>query len=233
MKIGVLYSGGKDSTYAAYLAKRQGHNLTCLITVVPENPESYLFHYPNACWTDLQAEAMKVPIVKMMTDGKSVKEIQDLVEVVKVAKETYHIEGVVTGGLASRYQKNRFEAVCVEAGLKVLSPLWLEDPEEHMRSIVESDFVVVIVGVAAEGLHEDWLGRLIDHNTIGELKDLNRRFGVHIAFEGGEAETFVLDCPLFSKRIDIVDAQRHWYGDRGFLEIKEARLVEKIGIQKS
>lgn len=233
LKVGVLYSGGKDSTYAAYAVKLQGHSLVCLITILPENPESYLFHYPNAGWTHLQAEAIGIPVVKVGTDKTGVNEVKDLLKAVETAKHLYHIEGVVTGGLASKYQKDRFEMVCVEAGLKHLSPLWQKDPETYLRSVIEAGFKVMVVGVYAEGLGEDWLGRILDEDMLAELKDLNRRLDIHIAFEGGEAETFVLDCPLFKRRIEVLDVQRHWHGDHGFLEIKDAKLVEKTGLQKS
>lgn len=233
MKVGILYSGGKDSTYAAYTIKRQGHRLTCLITILPESPESYLFHYPNTEWTELQAEAIGIPIVKSKTKQVGESEAQDLAEAIETAKKEHQIEGIATGGLASRYQKDRFEAVCREAGLKPLSPLWQEDPETYMKSIVTSDFTVMLVGVAAEGLSKDWLGRIVDEDMIKELKELNRQLGIHIAFEGGEAETFVLDCPLFTRRIQILGTEKHWHGDHGRLEIKDARLVEKIGVQKS
>ena len=69
MKLGVLYSGGKDSTLALLLAKEH-HEIACLITVVSENPESYMFQTPNVEWTHLHAEAIGVPLVKMPTKGE-------------------------------------------------------------------------------------------------------------------------------------------------------------------
>ncbi|MBK6586687.1 MAG: hypothetical protein IPG26_07775 [Coprothermobacter sp.] len=69
-------------------------------------------------------------------------------------------------------------------------------------------FKVIVTAVAAEGLDSSWLGRQIDQKMLNELKDLNRRYGVHPAFEGGEAETFVLDGPIFKKRIKILKAEK-------------------------
>ncbi len=227
LRVGVLYSGGKDSTFAAYTAKQQGHQLACLITMMPDSPESYLFHYPNIRWTELAAQTMNVPIMKTKTCEVGESEIQDLATAVNTAKEQYALESIVTGGLASRYQKQRFETVCAEAGLKHFSPFWLKDPETYMRNIIRSDFSVILVSVAAEGLDKSWLGRAVNESMIDELKELNRRLGVHIAFEGGEAETFVLDCPLFTRSIEILGTETHWSGDHGFMEIKDARLVAK------
>jgi diphthine-ammonia ligase len=233
LKVGVLYSGGKDSTYAAYLAQRQGHSLSCFITVKPESSESYLFHYPNAGWTSLQAEAVGVPLmtaeIRQIGEGES----YDLDKVLEAAKMQYRVEGLVTGGLASKYQKDRFEQACIRVGLRSVSPLWQVDPETYMRSIIRDGFKVIVTGVAAEGLTEKWLGRVIDEEMISELVKLHSRVGVHIGFEGGEAETFVLDCPLFKRRVEVLDSVRHWLGDRGFLEILDAQLVEKESVQKS
>ena len=53
MKVAVLFSGGKDSTYAAYLAKQSGHDLQCLVTANPYSAESKLLHHPNIRLTSL------------------------------------------------------------------------------------------------------------------------------------------------------------------------------------
>ena len=234
MKVGVLYSGGKDSTYAAYIAKKQGYELTCLITMMPESSESYLFHYPNIAWTDLQSQALDVPIVKTKLKTVGESEVQELAKAIKKAKEKHFFEGIVTGGLASVYQKDRIEAVCNEVGLKTFSPSWMTDPEEYMQNIIKSGFKVMIVGVAAEGLDINWLGRIITEEMIDELKKLKSCFDININFEGGEAETYTLDSPIFKKRIEVQQMKKYWFHNYGFLEIKAAKLVDKtLNTQKS
>ena len=61
MRLGVLFSGGKDSTLALHLAAEK-EEVTCLITVVSKNKESYMFHTPNIDVTALQAEALALPL---------------------------------------------------------------------------------------------------------------------------------------------------------------------------
>jgi diphthamide synthase (EF-2-diphthine--ammonia ligase) len=56
---------------------------------------------------------------------------------------------------------------------------------------------------------------------------LQAKYGLQATLEGGEGETFVLDCPLFQKRIEIVSSEKHWNGVNGYLEFLDARLVEK------
>ena len=40
MKFASLFSGGKDSVYATYLAKKEGNSIECLIAIVSKNPDS-------------------------------------------------------------------------------------------------------------------------------------------------------------------------------------------------
>jgi uncharacterized protein (TIGR00290 family) len=71
-----------------------------------------------------------------------------------------------------------------------------------MRKIVYLGFKVIIVGVFAEGLDDSWLGREITHKAIDELKLIKEKVcDINLGFEGGEAETLVLDGPIFNKRI--------------------------------
>ena len=78
MKVGVLFSGGKDSTYAAFLARQRGDEVACLITLSPARSDSYMFHYPNIRWTAMQAEAMQLPQVTLETKGVKEEELVDL-----------------------------------------------------------------------------------------------------------------------------------------------------------
>ena len=227
MKVGILFSGGKDSTYAAYLARKAGDELRCLITLSPARSDSYMFHYPNIRWTALQAQAMHLPQVTLETKGVKEEELADMKRAIEIAKRDYSIEGVYTGALASVYQKSRVERICDEIGVKAVSPLWHIDQVAHLTNIVANHFEVIMTGVAALGLDENWLGRPLDNEAIRDLAKLQTRYGVNPGLEGGEGETFVLDCPLFDRRIEVLSSQKHWKGDSGYLEILDARLVAK------
>jgi diphthine-ammonia ligase len=227
MKVGVLFSGGKDSAYAAYLARKMGDELVCLITLSPARSDSYMFHYPNIRWTAMQAEAMHLPQVKLETKGVKEEELVDLRKAIETAKRDYSIEGVYTGALASVYQKSRVERICDELSVAAVSPLWQIDAITHLTNIVASGFEVIMTGVAALGLDEGWLGRALNKDAIRDLAGLHAKYGVNPGLEGGEGETFVLDCPLFDRRIEVVSSRNHWEGDAGYLEILDAHLVAK------
>ena len=227
MKVGVLFSGGKDSTYATYLGRKNGDELACLITLSPARSDSYMFHFPNITWTSLQAEAMHLPQVTLETKGVKEEELVDLSKAIKAAKRGYSIEGVYTGALASVYQKSRVEKICDELGVKAVSPLWGIDQVTHLRNIVTAGFKVIMTGAAALGLDQSWLGRPLDEKAVDDLAALQAKYGINPGLEGGEGETFVLDCPLFDRRVEVVASRKHWKGDAGYLEILDARLVPK------
>ena len=227
MKIGALFSGGKDSTYAAYVASKSDR-LACLITVFPRSDASYMFHYPDLKWTSLQAEAIGVPQLTQETPGIKEEELKDLAAAIRRSKEAYGLEGICTGALASVYQRSRVEKVCKELDLECISPLWGVDPEQHLRRLVKEGFDVMVVSVSALGLDQRWLGRILDYAAIDELVALSRRFRFHPGLEGGEGETFVLDCPLFKSTVEVERAETHWRGDSGTYEILDASLIPKL-----
>ena len=186
---------------------------------------SYMFHFPNVKWTALQAESIGVPLLTEETEGVKEEELADLERALANAKSKFGLEGIYTGALASVYQKTRVEKVCARLSLKCISPLWGADPEAHLRRLVEEGFAVIVVSVSALGLDQTWLGRRLDGSSIDELVALAKKFRFHVGLEGGEGETFVLDAPFFSKRIEILASEKHWKGDSGYLEITDAALV--------
>ena len=226
MRVTTLFSGGKDSTYSAYIAKKTD-SLECLVTLSPRREDSYMFHYPNVWVTGLQAEAMGVPQLMMPTEGVKEVELQDLAGVLSLAKERYRVEGVYTGAIASVYQKSRVERICAGLGLKCISPLWQIDPKVHLRNLLRNGFRAIMTSVSALGFDEGWLGRAIDEEAVRDLLELQSKYGLNAALEGGEGETLVLDCPIFTKRVEVLESRKHWGGDAGYLEITKARLVQK------
>jgi diphthine-ammonia ligase len=225
MDVAVLFSGAKDSTFAVYKVMNKGMNVKYLVTIIPATDESYMFHYPNVKWTELQAEAMGIELITRNTKGEKEKELKDLEDALNSIKS--EIQGVVSGALESRYQKTRVDDICRKLGLKSISPHWQRSMRDYLQDIIVSGFEVIITSVSAEGFNESWLGRKLDHSTVKDLEKLSRKYGIHKGFEGGEAETFVLDGPIFSKRIEILKARKEWDGVRGTYVIEEAKLVEK------
>ena len=203
MKCALLFSGGKDSTYAGFLARKAGYEISCLITILSENLDSFMFHTPSITLTKKQAETMEIPIIIQKTKGIKEDELKELESVIKTAKTKYGVEGIVTGAIASVYQASRIQKLCNKLNLECFNPLWQKNPFELLEELIKNGFKVIIVGVGAEGLDESWLGREIDINMINDLNELNKKYGINPAGEGGEFESFVLDCPMFKKPLKL------------------------------
>ncbi len=225
MKLASLFSGGKDSAYAIYVAKKQGHEIKCLLSVFPKSDESHLLHHPNIQWTKLQSESMNIPQLTITSNSDQTDdELIILKSLLQTAKEQYQIEGLVHGGIKSKFQKDKFENICSKLNLAVIAPLWGTEPEEYMKELLDSDFDFILITVSSDGLDDSWLGKVISRSDVISLKSLSEKFGFNLNFEGGEAETFVINCPLFSNSIKINKSQKQWDGYRGRFEIVDAEL---------
>ena len=157
MRLGVLFSGGKDSTYALFKAMEK-EQVVCLISLLSENEASYMFHTPNISLTTLQAQAIGLPLLQQITEGKKEAELGDLENVIKRAKEEFQIEGIVTGAVESVYQAERVQKICNTLNLWCFNPLWLKNQVEILEEIVTLGFWVIISGVFAYPFDETWLG---------------------------------------------------------------------------
>ena len=226
MKLASLVSGGKDSLYAAYLASKE-HTIEDIISMVSENPASYMFHFPNIHLVKEQASLMGIPLIEKKTKGEKELELDDLEDAIASLKG--EVDGIVTGALASSYQKARIDSICKRHDLLSIAPLWHRDPVEYLRAALRDGFEIIYVGVAAPPLDEKWLGRKLDEKVIEELIELNRKHGIHIGGEGGETDSFVLDCPMFLKKIQIVHARKNWdeKSRSGTYDISEIYLIDK------
>jgi ABC transporter with metal-binding/Fe-S-binding domain ATP-binding protein len=231
MKFGILFSGGKDSTLALHKAVKKGEEVVCLITVISENRESYMFHTPNIDITRLQAEALGLPLIRKMTEGKREEELEDLKKAIIHAKKKFKIEGIISGAVESVYQTERIKKICDGLRLFCLNPLWKMNQRELLEEIVRENFKVIISGVFAYPLDSSWLGKEIDAKIIEKLVKLSEEYGLSPSGEGGEIETTVLDAPLFKERIKILDYEVDAKGNSGIFTIKKAMLVKKEVIE--
>jgi ABC transporter with metal-binding/Fe-S-binding domain ATP-binding protein len=226
MKLGVLFSGGKDSTLALHLAAEK-EQITCLITIISKNKESYMFHTPNVDITVLQAQALGVPLVSVNTEGYKEEELVDLEAAILQAKVQFGIEGVVTGAVESVYQLSRVQRICDKLCLKCFNPLWKYNPQELLEKLLERNFQIIISGVFAYPLDASWLGKPLNQNMIKQLSFLAEKYGINITGEGGEIETTVLDAPMFKQKVEIITSEVVWNGTSGVYVIKRAKLSLK------
>lgn len=203
MRLGVLFSGGKDSTYAAWLAKNEGYTISCLISLWSHNNDSFMFHTPAIELTKKQAECMDLPLIVQETEGEKEIELKDLEKAIKLAIKKYKIEGVVTGAVESVYQASRVQNICNKLGIECFNPLWQKNQVEILEDLIKNKFEVIISGVAAYPLDKKWISRVIDKKFIEDICGLSDKYKINPAGEGGEFESLVVNCPLFKKRLGV------------------------------
>ena len=226
MRLGVLFSGGKDSTLALHLAAEKDE-VVCLITLVSKNKESYMFHTPNIDVTGLQAEALGLPLVSVITEGKKEEELADLEKAIIETKSKFGIEGIVTGAVESVYQSTRIQRICDKLKLQCYNPLWKHDQKGLLEMLIQRKFKVIISGIFAYPLDETWLGKQIDNEVIARLVELQAKYGISPSGEGGEIETTVLDAPLFEQKLEVIDSAVDAKGNSGVYIIRQVHLVSK------
>jgi len=211
MKLAVLFSGGKESCFATFWTLNQGFE-PVLVTVEPEE-YSMMFHHPNIKATRLQSRAMGLEQTFVKANDK------DWETKLKTALTKLKAQGIVTGAIASEYQRRRIENIGEELGIPTYCPLWHK--EEVLIGEMLDYMEVYIIAVSAEGLGPEMLGRPLSELIAKKVP------GIHPLLEGGEGETFVADTPFFKKRIVVKEWKRSWDGVRGVAEIKKAELVAK------
>jgi ABC transporter with metal-binding/Fe-S-binding domain ATP-binding protein len=215
MITGALFSGGKDSCLAIY--KFGKDKIDCLLAMMPENKDSWMFHKPNLKLLRKQAEMLGIPLILEKTKGEKDEELEDLKRLIKKSG----INKLVIGGIKSNYQGTRIRGICEELGVEVIIPLWDYSAERLWKELLDNGFKVIITKIACEGIPKEFVGKIIDKERFKELKDLAEKYKFRLDFEGGEAETAVLYMPGFKKEISLeYDIESE--GDyRHFIKIKK------------
>ena len=227
MRVAILSSGGKDSTYAHWWAILQGWDVLSLITCKIVKDDSMMFQIPGTQIVKMQADLSDTNYLEFNLTGEEEIEMHELKNYVRgCMKEGGPLQGldaIVTGALRSDYQKSRIERMCHELELVSFSPLWHNNSMTHMSGLISEGFELIMSSVSCDGLNDEWIGRTINEETLDELSKLADKYRFNIDGEGGEFETSVVNAPHFSSRI-IVEGEKIWKNGRGFLEIETLKI---------
>ena len=213
--------------------------------------DSYMYQSVGNELIDMYAEAMQLPLYRGNITGKVLNqnleyvpndendEVEDLFRLLKKVKdelETKHgntIEGVSSGAILSTYQKNRVENICTRLNMTSLAYLWQRNQAELLNEMIESGINAILIKVACYGLEpEKHLGKTIKEMQ-SYLSVLEAKFGANVCGEGGEYESFTLDCPLFKNKkivIDDYDIKIHSndaFAKVGYLNFKKFHTEDK------
>jgi len=220
-KVAVLFSGGKDSCLALHMALKKDYDVKYLLSVMPDNFDSFMFHKPDLKLLKKQAEMLGIELIVRKSKGEKDKELEDLKKLINKIKGKAEI--IVVGGIASSYQGKRIKKICSELDLEFYAPLWDYSDSDVWNLLLKEKFKVILTKITCEGLGKEWLGKIINKKKVEDLKVLSKKYQFRSDFEGGEAESAVLYMPEFKKEIKIKfdikseGKYRHW------LKIKEIK----------
>ena len=196
-KVGILFSGGKDSSLALF--KYGKEKVDVLLSIMPESKDSWMFHKPDLMLLKKQAEMLNLPLIIQKSKLSKEKELGDLKKLIKESK----IKKLVIGGLASNYQGSRIKKICEELGVELIAPLWDYNWEKLWEELLDNNFKVIITKIACEGIPREFIGKIIDRERFKILEKLSKKYKFRLDFEGGEAETVVLHMPGFKNQINL------------------------------
>ena len=199
MRIAVLSSGGKDSSAAWWWAQCRGWDVVALVTVHIQDGDSHMFQVPSTQWVEHQAQAAGVEWNCVKASGTVDDEISRLEETLSDLK----LDAIVSGALRSDFQKVKLENMAHRLGIHSFSPLWHQDPFDHLHGMIENGFKIMINSVSCEGLDGEWLGRILDLENVQELKFLSEKYRFNVDGEGGEYETFVIGGPHLPRTLEV------------------------------
>jgi diphthine-ammonia ligase len=219
MRVAALFSGGKDSNYALFCAQHYGWDVTHLVSVFSTSQESYMYHVPAIELTRLAAESIGIPLVEVVTPPEPESELIPLKDTLKALG----VDGIVSGALASEYQRRRLDQICQGIGIKSFAPIWHKNQRDYVREMVEEGFEIMVTGCYAEGLDESWLGRILDDTALAALDRLHKKYGISVAGEGGEYESFVAYGPHMGHRVRV-EYEKQWARDSGKIIVKKSWL---------
>lgn len=210
MKVLCFFSGGKDSTLAAFFTLQSGFEVE-LVTFFPENKESYMLHSTCLEITRYQAKAMGLKHHTFYVSGEKEREVEEMLSHLSKLKSKINFSALCSGALASEYQKQRIDYMANELSIPSFSPLW------HKGKALEEDYKhlnIIISKVSSANFGEELLGKQA------------QQFFDSLYFEGGEAETLVLDAPFFSFSLKL-EFEKKWYKDWGEIKVNKVMLLKK------
>ena len=233
MDVAILYSGGKDSTFAIQHSRDRGWNIKYLISVKPTRKDCFLFHFATVEQTRELAKMLGIPhfYVKCRV-ADPVKEANIVREIVEKNQKKMRVDAVVLGGTG--LQETQLKSIQNALSSLKVDAFASHSGEDHdlvMEQMLDKGYEIIITQIASEGL-KDWLGKKITKENFPQLKKDSIKYGFHIGFEGGYADTLVTDCPLFSKQM-VIDDMSIIYEDKycGHVVVNKYRMQDKSNLE--
>jgi diphthine-ammonia ligase len=213
----VSWSGGKDSCMALYEALQQGLKISHIVNFISDNPQKVRFHGTDARIISLQSQALGIPLFQKVTSWEEYE--RDFKAGVSELKSA-GLTGMVFGDIYLDPHLEWVQRVCGEIGVEALEPLWHMDTCQLLDKFIKLGFKSVVICAKADLIERNWLGRVVDAEFMQYL--INRN--VDPCGENGEYHTLVVDGPLFSQPIELLETSVYEREGYYLLDIPRYRL---------
>jgi len=234
MKVVVHWSGGKECCLAFHKVIEQGHEVAYLLSYVYKEP--YIFH--SLPVMGLQSKTLGIPHLKV----KIKKTYEDILATLARLNKEEGIEGIVVGDIVgagcAQIHQTYYDAMCEQLGMTLIMPN--ENPSKDTYHVLKEEISVGILPIMncinLDYLGEEWLGCVLNKDSIEELKALADKQNIDVCSEDGRGfHTMVLDAPLFKERIEIgkfkkkkyKEKTKNWKRNWLYMDIQEAFLKPK------
>jgi len=225
-KVAVSWSGGKDSCLACYKALQNGLEVSCLLNFITKDGRC-ASHGLNSKLIAAQSQVIGIPIIqKEVTWDVYEEEFKTAARKLKEGG----VDGIVFGDIDISEHLDWVVRVCNEVGILYMEPLWHLNRKQILEEFINAGFKAIVINIKAEIFGVEWLGRVVDETFIEDLQKLQSHHTFDICGEFGEYHTFVIDGPIFKKRINLLNSKkvlREDHDKRWILEVFSYSLEDK------
>jgi len=226
VKVIASWSGGKDSCLACYKALQEGYEVVSLLNFISREYRRCCFQGIEGKLMKLQAGLIGIPIFQKEVTADMNEYEREFKEAVSKLKASRGIEGMVFGDVYLDEHREWVERVCADLAIEPIEPLWGMPPAEVAGEFIQAGFKAVVVSSKADLFGKKSIGRIFDEEFLRELQDKS----ICPCGENGEFHTFVIDGPLFGKRIEITKSEavlKQGFWEHWFLYIQEWEVRDK------
>ena len=199
-KILLSWSGGKDCSLAHYyIQEAKAYEIVALLTTVTDGYDRVSMHGVRRTLLERQGESLGLPLQKVYIPKDSTdKDYESRMRDVLLAYQGKDINAVAFGDIFLEDVRRYREEKLAQIGMEAIFPLWKRDTTELIRSFIDLGFKALVTCVDSKVLDSSFAGKVINYGFVSSLPPHVDPNG-----ENGEFHSFVIDGPIFRKKINV------------------------------
>ncbi len=168
--VALAWSGGKDSALALAALRREGTNVTALLTTFTDDYDRVSMHGVRRALVRDQAAATGVPLVEVGIPAACAHEVYAArMETALCSAPISDVHAVASGDLFLEDVRAYREERLARVGKSALFPLWGRDTAALAHSFIEDGFEAYVVCVDTRKLDASFAGREYDAAFLADL----------------------------------------------------------------